>query len=173
MLLVCKTSYTNSTVTLLTSRVENYRLQSLGHCRDQCSGSAFAITQGRSCWCSNYAPSTTIDTSSCNQPCPGYPYEVCGSTSGAYSYIQIGTPSGTGEPVVAPPSSIAPPQPIAPPQSVAPSVIFSPIVDTIVSTPPPNTVYQTVENTVVSNNVVIRTTAIVRTSVVRSSQPRA
>lgn len=124
-------------------------LQSLGHCRNQCGGYAFAITQGTSCWCSNYAPSSTVDNGSCDMKCPGYPYEVCGSEGGAYSYLQLGEPQGTGGPgAVRPQPSAAPSQPAY--------------------TPDPQTIYQTVENTVVSSNVVVQTTAIVQTSVVRS-----
>jgi len=40
----------------------------------------------------------------------------------------------------------------------------------VVYTPEPNTVFQTVENTVVSNSIVIRTTAVIKTQVVRRRQ---
>lgn len=70
--------------------------QSDGNCSDDCGGYAFAITQGNDCWCSDYAPGSTVDLSSCNSPCPGYPYEDCGSSSGLFGYVALGkSPAGT------------------------------------------------------------------------------
>ncbi|KZF22905.1 hypothetical protein L228DRAFT_268280 [Xylona heveae TC161] len=72
--------------------------QSNGACSDTCkSNYAFAILQGSSCWCSNYVPSSTTSTGSCNQNCPGYPDDKCGNESeGLYGYIALGnSPSGT------------------------------------------------------------------------------
>ncbi|KAL4788642.1 hypothetical protein BJX76DRAFT_315287 [Aspergillus varians] len=72
--------------------------QSNGYCTDHCSGSAFAILQGKNCWCSDIAPNddTSVDTSKCDDDCPGFPDDSCGSTKeGLYAYIQIGSPSGT------------------------------------------------------------------------------
>lgn len=70
--------------------------QSNGLCYDQCKNSyAFAIVQGNSCWCSNYAPSS--DSSGCDESCPGYPADMCGNTEKAlYGYMTLlKSPSGT------------------------------------------------------------------------------
>ena len=69
-----------------------------GRCFDTCKANyAFAIVQYQSCWCSNYAPAQTSSTGSCNENCPGYPFEKCGSQSGSmFGYIALNkSPSGT------------------------------------------------------------------------------
>jgi hypothetical protein len=70
-----------------------------GACQTRCQGSyAFAIIQGYYCWCSNYVPADQESTYNCNQDCPGYPSEWCGSTSaGLYGYylLSAGVPLGT------------------------------------------------------------------------------
>ena len=94
--------------------------QSNGRCFDTCKANyAFAIVQYQSCWCSNYAPAHTASAGSCNQDCPGYPFEQCGSQSaGLFGYIALNnSPSGTlgassaspsSTPTSAPPSSSLP-----------------------------------------------------------------
>ena len=71
--------------------------QSNGACSTTCSGYAFAVVQGTSCWCSNYIPASQSSTSSCGVACPGYPYENCGDqSSGLFGYVALGpSPSGT------------------------------------------------------------------------------
>ncbi|OJJ57013.1 hypothetical protein ASPSYDRAFT_91317 [Aspergillus sydowii CBS 593.65] len=72
--------------------------QSNGNCQTHCSGSAFAILQGKNCWCSDIAPNDddNVQTSNCDDGCPGFPDDSCGSASkGLYAYVQIGSPSGT------------------------------------------------------------------------------
>jgi hypothetical protein len=69
-----------------------------GSCTVKCQGSyAFAIVLGSDCWCSNYAPSDQMQTNLCNDPCPGYQTDWCGSTAaGLYGYIALSiAPSGT------------------------------------------------------------------------------
>ena len=68
-----------------------------GACDNVCSGFAFAVVQGQSCWCSNYVPADTTSTSECSEACPGYPYENCGSQSaGLFGYVALGkAPLGT------------------------------------------------------------------------------
>lgn len=75
--------------------VDHYN--SNGLCHDKCSGYAFGIVQGTSCWCSNYAPGDTSSMSTCNVQCPGFGYEYCGDASaGVFGYIALGpAPSGT------------------------------------------------------------------------------
>lgn len=68
---------------------ETSTYQSNGNCGNVCSGYAFSITQGKQCWCSNYAPAETVSLSECDEECPGYPYEYCGSTSGLYGYVRL------------------------------------------------------------------------------------
>lgn len=66
--------------------------QSNGKCFDTCKANyAFAVVQGQNCWCSNYAPADTTSTGSCSSPCPGYPFEQCGS-SGFFGYIPLNKP---------------------------------------------------------------------------------
>lgn len=56
---------------------------------------AFAINQFNDCWCSDYAPSTTVDISKCNYQCPGYPDDICGADNlFAYQALNV-KPSGT------------------------------------------------------------------------------
>lgn len=69
-----------------------------GVCQDHCKESyVFAVIQGQSCWCSDYIPADQVSNSECSDPCPGYPYETCGSSDqGLYGYFNLGgTPSGT------------------------------------------------------------------------------
>lgn len=70
-----------------------------GLCQNHCQGSyAFAVLQGSYCWCSNYIPGDQESTYNCNQQCPGYGSEWCGSTdAGLYGYylLSAGVPLGT------------------------------------------------------------------------------
>ncbi|KAF4544702.1 hypothetical protein BFW01_g8821 [Lasiodiplodia theobromae] len=70
---------------------DTYIYQSNGHCHDECVDDyAFAIVQGKQCWCSNYAPSDQQDVSNCDTTCPGYGYEDCGNTDDdLYGYIKL------------------------------------------------------------------------------------
>ncbi|KAI1185952.1 hypothetical protein F5B17DRAFT_405907 [Nemania serpens] len=75
--------------------------QSNGLCHDFCVRQSFALAvlQGHYCWCSNYAPakSSQVDTAECNDPCPGWKYDTCG-TSDLFGYIQLDIPpSGTAD----------------------------------------------------------------------------
>ena len=78
------------------SHLVNYQWQSNGHCFDNCKASyAFAIVQGENCWCTNYAPADTTSLGSCNMPCPGFPFESCGSND-TFGYIALNkAPLGT------------------------------------------------------------------------------
>ncbi|KAL4988427.1 hypothetical protein BDW68DRAFT_159019 [Aspergillus falconensis] len=72
--------------------------QSNGNCEDHCSDSAFAILLDKNCWCSDVAPNEddTVDTSKCDDNCPGYPDDSCGNADDSlYAYIQLGSPSST------------------------------------------------------------------------------
>ncbi|PGH16308.1 hypothetical protein AJ79_01847 [Helicocarpus griseus UAMH5409] len=71
--------------------------QSNGACRDTCVKEyAVAILQGKQCWCSNEVPGGTTSTDECDETCPGYPSDKCGSTSkGLFAYIILKKPSGT------------------------------------------------------------------------------
>ncbi|KAK2797492.1 hypothetical protein FQN50_009175 [Emmonsiellopsis sp. PD_5] len=63
--------------------------QSNGACRDTCVGKyAFAILQGKSCWCSNLQPGDTTSTDDCSDRCPGFPSDRCGNAKkGLYGYL--------------------------------------------------------------------------------------
>ena len=72
--------------------------QSNGACFETCkSNYAFAVIQGNTCWCSNYVPANTVSTGLCNEQCPGFGSERCGSSSkGLFGYIALSrSPSGT------------------------------------------------------------------------------
>lgn len=72
--------------------------QSNGWCSTHCGDNyAFAIVQYQQCWCSDYVPAETISIGSCDQECPGFPAEKCGSLSaGLFGYIALSkSPSGT------------------------------------------------------------------------------
>ncbi|KAF3893580.1 ER membrane protein Wsc4, variant 4 [Trichophyton interdigitale] len=79
--------------------------QSIGACQKTCGDKyAFAVLQGKMCWCTNTAPKDTIPNAKCSQNCPGYPDDKCGNTSeGLFAYIMldkkpsttIGNPSST------------------------------------------------------------------------------
>ncbi|KAH7263110.1 hypothetical protein BKA59DRAFT_449320 [Fusarium tricinctum] len=75
--------------------------QTNGLCHDHCVGDyAFAITQDKLCWCSNYAPSKSSqeDISKCDQTCPAWPEEFCGGP-GVYGYVPLEIePSGSRGP---------------------------------------------------------------------------
>ncbi|KAJ9612069.1 Cell wall integrity and stress response component 4 [Cladophialophora chaetospira] len=118
--------------------------QSNGLCQTNCQGSfAFAVLQGNYCWCSNYVPEPQQNTLDCNQQCPGFTSEWCGSTqdslygyyllsagvplgtSGSGSGSGSSTPSSTSSPSSSPSiqstsSSPPPPPPPPPPSSSAP-----------------------------------------------------
>ncbi|RFU35049.1 hypothetical protein B7463_g1320, partial [Scytalidium lignicola] len=70
--------------------------QSNGLCHDFCDSSyAFAVLQDNGCWCSNYVPGQTTSVSDCNEPCPGFPPDLCGA-KGLFGYIALDkSPSGT------------------------------------------------------------------------------
>ncbi|RDA84709.1 hypothetical protein CP532_2769 [Ophiocordyceps camponoti-leonardi (nom. inval.)] len=74
--------------------------QTNGLCHDHCmkSQQAYAITQGNSCWCSDYTPAedTQVDKSKCDFPCPAYPRENCGG-KGVFGYVPLNnvSPAGT------------------------------------------------------------------------------
>ena len=66
--------------------------QSNGACQQTCADYALGVLQGKSCWCTNVAPSKEShgDTSDCSTGCPGYPADSCGSASkGMFAYVSI------------------------------------------------------------------------------------
>lgn len=72
--------------------------QSNGLCYTFCNPTySFAILQGFDCWCSDFAPGTTTTLSDCYTPCPGYPDDMCASSSlGLFGYIALPkVPAGT------------------------------------------------------------------------------
>ncbi|KAI9885177.1 MAG: hypothetical protein M1823_003016 [Watsoniomyces obsoletus] len=74
------------------------KFQSNGACFETCKQSyALAIVQGNACWCSNYLPGVTTSTGDCDEKCPGFGFESCGSSSkGLFGYIPLNkAPSGT------------------------------------------------------------------------------
>jgi cell wall integrity and stress response component len=103
-----------------------------GNCTTHCSDVgtyAFAVIQDTDCYCSDLIPRSQTDISKCQNKCPGYGPEHCGSSAdGLFIYIQNGSPSGTApgpssaKPTPQPVSSSAiPPPPPPPPQVSTPS----------------------------------------------------
>ncbi|KAJ6070518.1 hypothetical protein N7467_011837 [Penicillium canescens] len=83
----CASDNTGSSFSSVTST-----FQSNGACLSTCANYAFGIIQGKKCWCSNVAPSTSsqTDTSDCDTSCPGYPDDSCGSASkGVFAYVSV------------------------------------------------------------------------------------
>jgi hypothetical protein len=84
--------------------------QSNGLCYKTCMGGnyAYGILKGNQCWCSNYTPAT--NTSGCDEGCPGYPQDICGSSSkNLYYYLKLpNNPLGTkgADSTVSPTSSV-------------------------------------------------------------------
>ena len=70
------------------------RFQSNGACLDTCKQNfAFAIVQGSSCWCSDYVPGLTNPINACDEQCPGYGFEYCGSSAkGLFGYVALNKP---------------------------------------------------------------------------------
>ncbi|KAL8688540.1 MAG: hypothetical protein Q9218_005578 [Villophora microphyllina] len=99
---------------------DNY--QSNGKCFDTCKAKyAFAVVQGKNCWCSNYAPADTASVGFCNAPCPGYPFEQCGS-SGFFGYVPLNiAPLGTVGASQSQPSTNSPVEPTTSISLVTPS----------------------------------------------------
>ncbi|KAF4997887.1 hypothetical protein FGRMN_3526 [Fusarium graminum] len=75
--------------------------QTNGLCHDHCVGDyAFAITQDKLCWCSNYAPVKSVqdNLNKCDHTCPAWPGEFCGG-DGVYGYVELEiAPSGSRGP---------------------------------------------------------------------------
>lgn len=72
--------------------------QSNGACFETCKANyAFAVVQYKNCWCSDYIPAETASAGDCDEACPGFPSENCGSASaGLFGYIALSkSPSGT------------------------------------------------------------------------------
>ncbi|KAI1116783.1 hypothetical protein F5Y14DRAFT_33285 [Nemania sp. NC0429] len=91
----CATDNTGSTPT------NSSIWQSNGLCHDFCFRQSFALAvlQGHYCWCSDYVPakSSQVDTDECNEPCPGWKPDTCG-THDLFGYIQLDkVPSGTAD----------------------------------------------------------------------------
>ncbi|KAG5816148.1 hypothetical protein H9Q74_002049 [Fusarium xylarioides] len=89
--------------------------QTNGLCHDFCVDDwAYAITQDKLCWCSNYAPvkSTQVDDSKCDTPCPAWPDEVCGG-DGVYGYVSLGNVEPSGSRGPSPSSTKAKPTTVA------------------------------------------------------------
>ncbi|KAJ5775282.1 uncharacterized protein N7511_000293 [Penicillium nucicola] len=85
-------TYCASVNTGSSSSASTSTFQSNGLCEGTCADYALGILQGKSCWCSNVAPSKSSrsDTSDCDTSCPGYPDDSCGSAAkGVFAYIAI------------------------------------------------------------------------------------
>ena len=79
---------------LISTEVSIY--QSNGACFQQCLDDyAFAVVQGKTCWCSNYIPASQEPIGQCQNNCPGFPSDKCGGND-LFGYIALSkSPSGT------------------------------------------------------------------------------
>lgn len=109
------------------------QFQSNGACSQTCqtAGYYLAVVQDYDCWCTNYAPSTTVSLSNCSDECPGFPDELCGSLANKlFGYIELPgyTPVSTSSSAKAASSSATPVV------VVQPSTLVVTSVNTVVST---------------------------------------
>lgn len=90
-------------------------VNSQGACFDTCKSQyAFAITQYKQCWCSNFAPASTVDKGTCSTKCPGFPFEFCGGpNSFAYHRIVNNPVEGTKGSGGSKPTTSAPPKSVS------------------------------------------------------------
>ncbi|KAL8797259.1 MAG: hypothetical protein Q9182_007213 [Xanthomendoza sp. 2 TL-2023] len=133
--------------------------QSNGKCFDTCNAQyAFAIVQGKNCWCSDYAPAdTTSVSSSCNTPCPGYPFEQCGSGQ-YFGYIKLNKPAVGTTGASQPQSSTSSPREVATSISqVTPSTILNTITETTTTATParPSTQYVSIPVTETTSSTIL------------------
>ncbi|KAF5020528.1 hypothetical protein F66182_7460 [Fusarium sp. NRRL 66182] len=143
--------------------------QTNGLCHDWCFDDyAYAITQDKLCWCSNYAPSESSQeqNSRCDIPCPAWPDEKCGG-DGLFGYVSLGNiaPSGTQGPS---PSSTE-----AKPSTVAVSKVTETVHNTVTLRPsskststkkPESSTTEEEEETSTSSSVTTTTTTTTTTS---------
>ncbi|KAF4583208.1 cell wall integrity and stress response component [Ophiocordyceps camponoti-floridani] len=117
--------------------------QTNGLCHDFClqNNQAYGITQGNSCWCSDYTPAkdTQVDKSKCDRPCPAYPDESCGG-QGVFGYLALNNimPSGTkgpSKPDKPQPTSVPPPSAETP---TATAWVTKTVQDTVTPLHPPS-----------------------------------
>ncbi|CAO1596874.1 hypothetical protein XANCAGTX0491_000701 [Xanthoria calcicola] len=132
-----------------------YDYQSAGRCFDNCKAQyAFAIVKGKSCWCSDYAPGDTTSLGSCSSPCPGYPFEQCGSDA-FFGYIAIGkAPVGTIGASQSQSSTSSPPEVSTSISEVTPSTILDTTTETTTTATPvrPTTSYVPISVTETTTN---------------------
>ncbi|KAI4109096.1 MAG: hypothetical protein LQ339_001901 [Xanthoria mediterranea] len=132
-----------------------YDYQSAGRCFDNCKAQyAFAIVKGKSCWCSDYAPADTTSLGSCSSPCPGYPFEQCGSDA-FFGYIAIGkAPAGTTGASQSQSSTSSPPEVSTSISEVTPSTVLDTTTETTTTATPvrPTTSYVPISVTETTTN---------------------
>ncbi|KAL8817706.1 MAG: hypothetical protein Q9223_003518 [Gallowayella weberi] len=133
--------------------------QSNGKCFDNCNAKyAFAIVQGKNCWCSDYAPAGTASvSSSCNTPCPGYPFEQCGSGQ-YFGYIKLSKPAVGTIGASQPQSSSSSPSAVTTSISqVTPSTTLATITETTTTATPaqPSTQYVSIPVTETTSSTIL------------------
>lgn len=70
-----------------TSESLHDNFMSFGFCTTACPNSPYIAIKDRSCYCLSSLPSSgKISDSSCSSPCPGYPLDICGGSSGFSVY---------------------------------------------------------------------------------------
>lgn len=60
-----------------------------GLCMSQCQGYKYAVVQQKQCWCVNDDPEDIVSLSECDEICPGYKYENCGSGTTYYGWLKV------------------------------------------------------------------------------------
>ena len=81
--------YCNSALPSDAESTSSSNYMSNGLCMSQCQGYKYAIVQQKDCWCSDETPQGIVSVSNCDEYCPGYKLENCGSGTTYYGWLKV------------------------------------------------------------------------------------
>ncbi|CAI8508262.1 unnamed protein product [Hanseniaspora opuntiae] len=81
--------YCNTELPSDAESTDSNTFMSNGLCMSQCQGYKYAIVQQKQCWCSDDDPENVVSVSNCDEICPGYKYENCGSGTTYYGWLRV------------------------------------------------------------------------------------
>lgn len=81
--------YCNTELPSDAESTDSNTFMSNGLCMSQCQGYKYAIVQQKQCWCSDDDPENVVSVSDCDEICPGYKYENCGSGTTYYGWLKV------------------------------------------------------------------------------------
>ena len=81
--------YCNSALPSDAESTSSSNYMSNGLCMSQCQGYKYAIVQQKDCWCSDETPQDIVSVSNCDEYCPGYKLENCGSGTTYYGWLKV------------------------------------------------------------------------------------